>query len=62
MALSKRLAEVEKALDLRYETLSQAQKRLAMTDEIFAKTAIQQRIREEILPELRQCEAEYIAS
>jgi hypothetical protein len=59
MPLSKRLADAEKALNLRYETLSQAQKRLAMTDEIFSKTAIQQRIREEILPELRQCETEY---
>ncbi len=59
MPLSKRLVEAEKVLDLRYEALSQAQKRLAMTDEIFAKTAIQQRIKEEVLPELRQCEAEY---
>jgi hypothetical protein len=51
MPLSKRLVEAEKVLDLRYEALSQAQKRLAMTDEIFAKTAIQQRIKEEVLAE-----------
>ncbi|MFL9458919.1 hypothetical protein AB0758_49060 [Tolypothrix bouteillei VB521301_2] len=54
-----RLAELEKILDLRYETLSKAGKRLAITDEIFAKNAIEQRIREEILPELRQYETEY---
>lgn len=59
MPLNPRLAEVEKELDLRYETLNSAKKRLAMTDDIFAKTAIQQRIREEVIPEIRQCEADY---
>lgn len=54
-----RLAELEKILDLRYETLSKAEKRLAITDEIFAKNAIEQRIREEVLPELRKYETEY---
>ncbi|MCL1463819.1 hypothetical protein [Argonema galeatum] len=59
MPASRRLADLEKALELRYETLGKAEKRLAITDEIFAKNAIEQRIREEVLPELRQCEAEY---
>ncbi|MBD2212928.1 hypothetical protein H6G27_24070 [Nostoc linckia FACHB-104] len=59
MPLSKRLADLEKILELRYETLSKAGKRLAITDEIFAKNAIEQRIREEILPEIRQYETEY---
>jgi hypothetical protein len=59
MTPSPRLAEIEKELELKYETLNSAKKRLAMTDDIFAKTAIQQRIREEVLPEIRQCEAEY---
>lgn len=59
MPPSPRLAEIEKELELRYETLNEAKKRLAMTDDILAKIALRQRIREEVLPELRQCEAEY---
>ncbi|MFB2896574.1 hypothetical protein ACE1CI_26980 [Aerosakkonemataceae cyanobacterium BLCC-F50] len=59
MPPSRRLADLEKAIELRYETLGKVEKRLAMTDEIFAKNAIEQRIREEVLPELRQHEAEY---
>ena len=59
MPQTSRLAEIEKELELKYETLNSAKKRLAMTDEIFAKTAIQQRIREELLPEIRQSEADY---
>jgi hypothetical protein len=58
MPLNRRLGDLEKALELRYETLGKAEKRLAITDEIFAKNAIEQRIREEVLPELRQYEAE----
>ncbi len=54
MPPSRRLADLEKALELRYETLGEAEKRLAMSDEIFAKNAIKQRIREEVLPELRK--------
>lgn len=54
-----RLAEIEKELELKYEILNSAKKRLAMTDEIFAKTAIQQRIREEVIPEIRHYEADY---
>lgn len=59
MPPSRKLAEIEKQLELLYETLNSAKKRLAITDEIFAKTAIKQRIREEVLPEIRQGEAEY---
>ena len=59
MTLSSRLAAAEKVLELRYETLNDAKKRLAITDDILAKTALRQRIREEVLPEIRQCEAEY---
>ncbi|MEG4318840.1 MULTISPECIES: hypothetical protein [unclassified Microcoleus] len=59
MPPSQRLADLEKALELRYETLGKVKKRLAMTDEFFAKNAIELRIREEVLPELRQCKAEY---
>lgn len=54
-----RLIDLEKSLELRYETVSEARKRLAITDEIFAKTAIKQRLREEVLPELRREEVEY---
>lgn len=59
MPPSRRLTDLEKNLELRYETLGEAEKRLAMTDEIFSKNAIKQRIREEVLPELRKVEAEY---
>ena len=59
MPPSRRLADLEKTLELRYETLGEAEKRLAMSDEIFAKNTIKQRIREEVLPELRKYEAEY---
>jgi len=59
MPPSRKLAEIEKQLELLYETLNSAKKRLAITDDIFAKTAIKQRIREEVLPEIRQLEAEY---
>ena len=59
MPPSQRLADLEKALELRYETLGKVEKRLAITDEIFAKNAIELRIREEVLPEIRQCQAEY---
>ena len=48
MPPSRRLADLEKALELRYETLGEAEKRIAFTDEIFSKNAIKQRIREEV--------------
>lgn len=59
MAQKQSLAELEEILDLHYETLNKARKRLAITDEIFSKNAIEQRIRKEVLPEIRKYEAEY---
>lgn len=56
---TQRLIDLENALELRYETLGKVEKRLAMTDEIFSKNAIELRIREEVLPEIRKYEAEY---
>jgi len=56
---TQRLTDLEKNLELRYETLGKAEKRLAITDEIFSKNAIELRIREEILPEIRKYKAEY---
>jgi len=43
---TQRLTDLEKNLELRYETLGKAEKRLAITDEIFSKNAIELRIRE----------------
>ncbi|OUL18192.1 hypothetical protein [Nostoc sp. 106C] len=59
MLSSERLANLEQVLNLRYETLTEAQNRLAISDNIFERTAIKQRIRQEILPDIRQFEAEY---
>ncbi|OUL24312.1 hypothetical protein BV378_18080 [Nostoc sp. RF31YmG] len=59
MRPSERLANLEQVLNLLYETLTEAQNRLAITESIFARTAIKQRIRQEILPDIRQFEAEY---
>ncbi|GEM_PF-4170115 len=41
MPPSRRLADLEKNLELWYEQLGAAEKRLAITDEIFAKNAIE---------------------
>jgi hypothetical protein len=59
MPPSRRLADLEKNLELRYETLGEVETDLAMTTNAFEKTAIKQRIREQVLPELRKYEAEY---
>jgi phage anti-repressor protein len=59
MPLNRRLANLEETLDSLYETLGESQKRLAYANDIFEKNSIKQRIRKEVLPELRQCEAEY---
>jgi hypothetical protein len=59
MPPSRRLADLEETLDSFYETLGESQKRLAYANDIFEKNSIKQRIRKEVLPELRQCEAEY---
>ncbi|WP_414580785.1 hypothetical protein [Scytonema sp. PCC 10023] len=57
--MSTRLIDIDEILDLRYEILTKAEKRLAIVDDIFAKISIEQRIREEIIPELRKYEAKY---
>lgn len=59
MPPSRRLADLEKILELRYETLGEVETDLAMTTSIFEKTAIKQKIREQVLPEIRKYEAEY---
>ncbi|MCC3573342.1 MAG: hypothetical protein JGK30_14715 [Microcoleus sp. PH2017_40_RAT_O_B] len=55
----RRLTDLEKTLELRYETLGEAEKDLAMTTNTFEITSIKQRIRERVLPDIRKCEAEY---
>ena len=59
MPPSRRLAALEETLDSLYETLGEAQKRLAYANDIFEKNSIKQRIRKEVLPELHQVEKEY---
>lgn len=59
MPPSRRLTDLEQSLDSLYETLGEAQKRLAYANDIFEKNSIKQRIRKEVLPELHQVEAEY---
>ena len=59
MPPSRRLADLEKNLELRYETLGEAEKDLAMTTDTFEITRIKQRIRERVLPDIRKYEAEY---
>jgi hypothetical protein len=59
MAPSRRLTDLEKNLELRYETLGEAEKDLAMTTDTFEITRIKQRIRERVLPDIRKYEAEY---
>jgi hypothetical protein len=59
MPLSRRLTNLEKALDSLYETLGEAQKRLALANDIFEKNYIKQRIRQEVLPEIHEREEEY---
>jgi len=61
MHQSQRLANLEKILNLLYEQLAEAEKHLIVTNDIFAKTSIQQRIRYQVLPELRRYESEYWA-
>lgn len=59
MPSSQRLTNLEETLDSLYETLGEAQKRLAFANDIFEKNSIKQRIRKEVLPEIREREAEY---
>lgn len=59
MPPSRRLAYLEQTLHSLYETLGEAQKRLAYANDIFEKNSIKQRIRKEVLSELHQVEADY---
>lgn len=59
MPPSRRLTDLEKNLELRYETLGEAEKDLAMTTDTFEITRIKQRIRERVLPDIRKYETEY---
>jgi len=61
MHQNQRLADLEKILNWLYEKLAEAEKHLILTNDILAKTSIQQRIRYQILPELRRYESEYWA-
>ena len=54
-----RLSDIEKVLELRYETLGEAEKDLAMTTDTFEITRIKQRLRERVLPDIRKYENEY---
>ena len=59
MNSKQRLADLEKILDSLYETLGEAQKRRAYANDIFEKNSIKQRLRQEVLPEIRNYEQEY---
>ncbi|MBW4541058.1 MAG: hypothetical protein KME43_18250 [Myxacorys chilensis ATA2-1-KO14] len=59
MPSSQRLTTLEETLDSLYETLGEAQKRLAFANDVFEKNSIKQRIRKEVLPEIREREADY---
>ena len=59
MDSQQRLADLENILDSLYETLGEAQKRRAYANDIFEKNSIKQRLRREVLPEIRKYEEEY---
>ncbi|MFB2923000.1 MULTISPECIES: hypothetical protein [Aerosakkonema] len=59
MPPSRRLADLEKTLELWYEQLGGSEKALPMTFDPKVYTAINQDIRVQILPEIRKYEAEY---
>ena len=59
MNSTRRLADLEKILDSLYETLGKAQNRHAYTNDIFEKNSINQRLSQEVLPEIRKHEVEY---
>jgi hypothetical protein len=59
MDSKQRLADLEKILDSLYETLGKAQNRGAYANDIFEKDGINQRLRKEVLPEIRKYEEEY---
>ncbi|RCJ19563.1 hypothetical protein A6770_05310 [Nostoc minutum NIES-26] len=59
MPLSGRLADVETNLELWYETLGSMEQDLARTYDSRAKIAINQQIRDDILPQIRKYQVEY---
>ncbi len=58
MHQSQKLAQLEKILVLLYEKLAALENHVLLSNEIFARSVIKQRITE-ILPEIRHCEVEY---
>ena len=59
MSDRQRLADLEELLDLLYEQLGEFQKELIFNSHTPAKFELKQRIKREILPSIRQYEAEY---
>lgn len=59
MPLSRRLADLEKNLELLYEKLGAMEKAYSMAADPEIKISIKQRIREEITPQIRQIEAQF---
>ncbi|MBG1266761.1 hypothetical protein [Nostoc sp. WHI] len=59
MPSSRRLADVEKNLELWYENLGSMEQVLAITYDARARIAINQQIQYDILPQIRKYEVEY---
>ncbi|MCC5626033.1 hypothetical protein [Nostoc sp. CHAB 5715] len=59
MPSSRRLADVERTLELWYENLGSMEQVLARTYDARARIAINQQIRDDILPQIRRYEVEY---
>lgn len=59
MALDPRLADIEKNLELLYEKLGAMERNCIMAYDAEAKISIEQRIREDVLPQIRRSETEY---
>ncbi|MBF2028185.1 MAG: hypothetical protein IGS48_15705 [Oscillatoriales cyanobacterium C42_A2020_001] len=59
MLLSTRLADLEKNLELLYQKLGAMERSRIMAYDAEAKISIEQRIREEIRPQIQQNEVEY---
>ena len=54
-----RLNSLEKILEIEYEKLSEFQSEISMLAPSPTKTALKQRIKREIIPDIRKYEAEY---
>jgi hypothetical protein len=55
----RRIRDLENLLEIEYEKLSEFQKELAITSSASAKFEVQQRLKREILPEIRKHELEF---